>query len=313
MMPTILSSDEYRTSLSHIVQRDYFPSLTLGNDPVTIPQSLTEFHRTTTSADTISLDQMQKEKEKSRENMNSMIYKRKRKHSNKKEDDSTCGRSADPTVSSYAVAEFRNALFFPLSTSDATHSSVLESSYREDIAPTTSFPNDRMLPPLPRKTLNIDPAATRFSSPSSPRLGSREIHWEGSTKADDDESSIFTDLDATTVDSYSVQAELRKAKHISRRVPAVIPTFAEPPKETTLLDVTAKVMYRIPPEPSRDLTAEEILKQRRQHLRLQKASRRQKRNISSSKLKPPPRSSSSLRFALRSTYKKPVPMTTRKK
>jgi hypothetical protein len=297
--------------LSQIVQRDYFPSLTSGDVVEPFPQSLTAFHRNATSTEAFALEQMQQETSKKSEYRHAVIYDRKRKFPNKDEV-ANLDAPVAATETSYPVAELRNALYFPMSMTDAAMSQTPEYLLHDS----TTLLNEQMLPPPSRPTstaLSIVPAATRFPSTATPAkkypkniYQSNSFHWEGSTKAgDDDQSSVFTDLDATTVDSYSVRAELQKAARSSRMVPALVPTAATASLEMTE-DVNSNTMYHIPLESSRDVTAKGILQKQGQQrsLHQQKHSRDHDQRVSS-KTRPSPRSSSSLRFALRATYKKP--------
>jgi hypothetical protein len=326
-MVVILSNNEFSDAVSGIIERDYFPSHERC-DNSTDEKSLTEFHRTTTSATALQLHETLEEKKRAHLHKQSLIY---------------TSNHASADNASIVTAELRNALFFPVSKTDTE---VTE-------GPTTivSSKLSAMMPP-PRKrkptpislnrnnnddcsltTLNtgnitnissnklINSSATRFptkATQSRSRVSTKrkncyrnddaDHHWEGSTKNGEDgedDVSYFTDLDSTTVDSYSIRLELRKAEKASRKKEKPhVPAPSSIGTEFVINDnIRSPLVYQLPRESPRELSASTIIQPRNQVT--QSSPRRHRPNSSNTMpgRRPSHRSVKSLRSALKESYR----------
>ena len=321
-MVVVLKNHDFKDAVSKIIERDYFPSHE-SNGGNTDQMSLTDFHQRTTNETSIQLQKSLELTGKTKLYKQSVIYA----------SNDTSGNSKV-----MVTAELRNALFFPLSSTEVS------AGTKATTASSISISSAMMPPPQKRKpssrsldrdnnggcsitTLNtskpasrtnsssnalINTSATRFPTKAARRRhcsssrkrrncyqdDNTEQHWEGSTSTNNrmDDDSYFTDLDATTVDTYSLRSELRKAKVASNGKDK-----HQGPAPTS---VRYESSYQLPQESSREVMAS-VIPQRRYQKR--EASDHQRRRTSIDTLqnqRPSHRLVKSLRSALKDSYKK---------
>jgi hypothetical protein len=133
-----------------------------------------------------------------------------------------------------------------------------------------------------RSTQWINASGTRFPVKTNRRrvrstrncysANHTEHHWEGSTKCGssasttgDDNHSAFTDLDATTVDSYSIRSELHKATVATTKHKGLKPTIkantaisCDSQSDSNSVGMTLPIAYQLPQESHRDRIASTI-------------------------------------------------------
>lgn len=336
-MVVVLSNNEFSDAVSGIIERDYFPSYEQCDQDTTgstaDEKSLTEFHRTTTSVTALQLHETLEEKRRAVLHKQSLLY---------------TSNQASAGSDSSVTAELRNALYFPVSITETFQGATTNAS--SDPSVLMPPPRKRKPVPLTLnrknnddeyscttvqtgKTANIissstliNASATRFpitlTHSQRRRRSSKkrncysnnnnaEEHWEGSTNNGEDDDSYFTDLDATTVDSYSIRMELRKAVVASRnKEQQYVPVPSSMGSELVGTDTSSMsnpLVYRLPRESPRDLSAS-IISQQRSEEKLKTRVHRHRHNFSSATLLQGGRSSNrsikSLRSALKESYRK---------
>ena len=345
-MVVVLSNDEYSDAVSGIIERDYFPSQyeqRCDNNKGTGEKSLTDFHRATTSATTLQIHETLEEKKRANLYKQSLIYTSNRASA----DINSIVVTAELRntlffpVSATTTTEITEGSPTIVS-SMSNPSSTMMPPPRKRKKPTTLLLNrnnnndDSSRTTLKTgKTTNvrssklINSSATRFptvSIHSRRRMSSSkrkncykndhvEQHWEGSTtkSGDDDDDSYFTDLDATTVDSFSIRMELRKAKKTASRKKE---TPHDTPAPSSIIgseyvgnndssSILNPLVYQLPRESPRELPVAAIVQQRNPII--SKASVRHHRHTT---LQQGPRQSQhrssikSLRSALNESYRK---------
>ena len=329
MVPAVvLPNNDFTDAVSEIIKRDYFPSedQNTGSNIGSDQMSLTDFHRAATSTAAVRLQETLEEK------MNAKLHKQKLMYAC-----NDASGSKDSTV----TAELRNSLFFPISMTDRSDEAATASSIPSETMPppqkrkrlkilSLNHEDDFSLTTLNTKqTTNksnvgsrslINVSATRF--PSKSRRYSRSLdnkrkncyrddnteqHWEGSTSNGVDDDSCFTDLDATTIDSYSIRSELRKAKIAASRSqikqfdPTASSSVTESVGQDSAFTSSNPLLYQLPPASPRDTAAFAILEPRNLANQASDNRRHQNSNKESWQIKIPShhRSIKSLRSAIK--------------
>lgn len=323
-MVVVLSNNNFTDAVSDIIKRDYFPT-DERNGGSTDNMSLTVFHQTTANETTLQLHNALEEKDQNKLHKLSLLY-------------SVKSGNIHRTV----TAELRNALFFPVITAKTSDGSTTTASYLASVAMPPPQPrepalfkslnherDDCSLTTLnANKTANrfnvspnvlINPSATRFPATKSndQRRSSRrkrkncyqddhtEQHWEGSTINSVDDDSYFTDLDATTIDSYSIRSELRKAvvasKNKEKLHGPVSPSIFGDNDSTSI--PPNPFVYQLPQESPRDVATSVVIQQRKLAKKESDRRRNQRSSAVTIQTRPSHRSIKSLRSALKESYR----------
>ena len=319
-MVVVLSNNDFSDAVAEIIERDYFPSNERKVVHSTDKKSLTDFHRTTTSATAVQLHETLEEKGRAKSHKQSLIY---------------ASNHASTGIKLTATAELRNALFFPAPTTEISTeatSMMMPPPIARKPAPLslkrnnsdhcslTTLNTDQATNVTSSKVALINSSATRFptkSTHSRRRIcGKRkncfkddntELHWEGSTETGEEDDSYFTDLDATTVDSYSIRRELQKSQSVSRRNMETqrIPTLSSVGTEcASTVGMSNSFVYQLPRESPRDLSASVVFQERNQETKAHLHRYRQNHGAALHGQRPSTGSIKSLRSALKESYKK---------
>jgi hypothetical protein len=154
-----------------------------------------------------------------------------------------------------------------------------------------------------------------------------EPHWEGSTNNvftdnddDNNSSSNCTDLDATTIDTYSIRSELQKAKLVAKRTKESMYRSASSTMYNEAANGSATdsvsiwsnpLVFQLPNESPRDRVAAVVIQQQQQQQKCtstkgdyRRRRRHQNRMDPIQGQRPAQRSIKSLRSALKETYRK---------
>lgn len=332
MVPVVvLPNNDFTDAVSEIIKRDYFPSddrsSNIGSDQMT----LTDFHRTATSTAVVQLQETLEEKKNAKLQKQKLMY--------------ACNEASGGKDS---TAELRNSLFFPISTTDRSDETATASSIPSETMPppqkrkhlkilSLNNKDDSSLTTLnTNKTTNksnvsssslINVSATRFPSKSRRyscsmdskrrncyRDDNTEQHWEGSTSNSVDDDSCFTDLDATTIDTYSIRSELRKAKIAASRNQKKQhePTCSssgstESVGQDSVFISSNPLLYQLPPGSPRDAAAFAMTEPRNHAHETNDNRRRRRRNLNKESWRikrPNHRSIQSLRSAIKESCRK---------